>query len=98
MGFETKNNIEQKPEENRVEMQSESLEKGVGIMGEAADYSGAVKKTSAEEIRLVRKLDFRIMPTLWAMYFLNYVRVRFLDSVIQTDLTSSIEMPLRKLG
>ncbi|KFA71228.1 hypothetical protein S40288_03857 [Stachybotrys chartarum IBT 40288] len=73
MGFDTKNNTEQKPEENRVEMQSEPLEKGVGIMGEVADYSGAVKKTSAEEIRLVRKLDFRIMPTLWAMYFLNYL-------------------------
>jgi hypothetical protein len=40
---------------------------------EGADYSGAVKKTSPEEIALVRKLDFRIMPTLWAMYFLNYV-------------------------
>lgn len=38
-----------------------------------ADYSGATKKTSAEEIALVRKLDYRIMPTLWAMYFLNYV-------------------------
>lgn len=34
------------------------------------DYSGAVKKTSEEEIRLVRKLDWRIMSILWAMYFL----------------------------
>jgi hypothetical protein len=34
------------------------------------DYSGAVKKTSPEEIRLVRKMDIRIMSTLWAMYFL----------------------------
>lgn len=40
---------------------------------EGADYSGAVKKTSPEEIKLVRKLDWRIMPTLWCMYFLNYV-------------------------
>lgn len=38
-----------------------------------ADYSGAVQKTSPEEIKLVRKLDWRIMPTLWCMYFLNYV-------------------------
>lgn len=40
---------------------------------EGADYSGAVKKTSPEEFGLVRKLDWHIMPTLWAMYFLNYV-------------------------
>lgn len=37
------------------------------------DYAGAVAKTDQDEIRLVRKLDFRIMPTLWAMYFL-YVK------------------------
>jgi hypothetical protein len=35
-----------------------------------ADYSGASEKTDPEEIALVRKLDWRIMPTLWAMYFL----------------------------
>jgi hypothetical protein len=39
-----------------------------------ADYSGAVAKTTPEEIALVKKLDYRIMPILWAMYFLNYVR------------------------
>jgi hypothetical protein len=38
-----------------------------------ADYSGAVRKTDAKEIALVRKLDWRIMPILWVMYFLNYV-------------------------
>lgn len=37
------------------------------------DYSGAVGKTDPIEIALVRKLDMRIMPTLWAMYFLNYL-------------------------
>ncbi|KAL1632174.1 hypothetical protein SLS56_003908 [Neofusicoccum ribis] len=37
------------------------------------DYSGAVAKTDPEEIALVKKLDYRIMPTLWAMYFLNYL-------------------------
>lgn len=35
-----------------------------------ADYSGAVKKSSPEEIKLVKKLDRRIMGILWAMYFL----------------------------
>lgn len=34
------------------------------------DYSGAVAKTDASEIALVRKLDLRIMPTLFVMYFL----------------------------
>lgn len=32
------------------------------------DYSGAQAKSSAEEIRLVRKLDFIILPTLWIMW------------------------------
>ena len=35
-----------------------------------ADYSGAVAKTDPEEIALVRKLDCRIMPALFCMYFL----------------------------
>lgn len=34
------------------------------------DYSGAVAKTDEAEIALVRKLDRRILPILWAMYFL----------------------------
>ncbi|KAJ4303344.1 hypothetical protein N0V90_002237 [Kalmusia sp. IMI 367209] len=37
------------------------------------DYSGAVQKTNPEEIKLVRKLDIRIMTILWCMYFLNYL-------------------------
>ncbi|KAL4872134.1 hypothetical protein BDV12DRAFT_7057 [Aspergillus spectabilis] len=37
------------------------------------DYSGATKKTDPAEIRLVRKLDIWIMPTLWLMYWLNYL-------------------------
>ncbi|OBU00172.1 hypothetical protein VE01_01727 [Pseudogymnoascus verrucosus] len=36
-----------------------------------SDYSGAVQKTDAAEIALVRKLDMRIMPALFCMYFLN---------------------------
>lgn len=52
----------------------------------AADYSGAVKKTDPKEIALVKKLDYRIMPILWAMYFMNYV------SVSQGSLCSAKEM------
>lgn len=37
------------------------------------DYTGVARKTDPEEIKLVRKLDWRIMPTLCVMYFLNYV-------------------------
>lgn len=39
----------------------------------AGDYSGAIAKADPKEIALVRKLDKRIMPTLWCMYFMNYV-------------------------
>ncbi|KAH9434782.1 hypothetical protein MCOR02_003745 [Pyricularia oryzae] len=41
--------------------------------GEKRDYSGAVTTTDPAEKALVRKLDWRIMPTLCVMYFLNYV-------------------------
>ena len=39
----------------------------------AVDYAGGSAKTNPLEIALVRKLDVRIMPTLWAMYFMNYL-------------------------
>ncbi|KAL5439227.1 hypothetical protein PMIN07_010712 [Paraphaeosphaeria minitans] len=38
---------------------------------EGGDYSGAATKTDPAEIALVRKLDFRIMPALFCLYFLN---------------------------
>ncbi|KAH7124176.1 MFS transporter [Dendryphion nanum] len=37
------------------------------------DYSGAVMKKSTAEIKLVKKLDLWIMPTLWLMFWLNYL-------------------------
>lgn len=74
MGSDEKRNSAERPHEAQLEMTpSAGLEKGGVLAGEEADYSGAVKKSDPEEIRLVRKLDYRIMPTLWAMYFLNYV-------------------------
>jgi hypothetical protein len=51
-------------------------EKGQG------DYSGATAKTDPREIKLVRKLDMRIMPIMWAMYFLNYVSKASIPSQI----------------
>jgi len=40
---------------------------------QVGDYSGAVAKSDPKEIALVRKLDKRLMPILWAMYFMNYL-------------------------
>ncbi|KAF1831190.1 MFS general substrate transporter [Decorospora gaudefroyi] len=37
------------------------------------DYAGAQAKSDPDEIALVRKIDWRLMPTLCSMYFLNYV-------------------------
>jgi hypothetical protein len=48
------------------------------LADEKGDYSGATAKTDAREIALVRKLDMRIMPIMWAMYFLNYVSKRLI--------------------
>ncbi|GJC77325.1 hypothetical protein ColLi_00163 [Colletotrichum liriopes] len=55
--------LESKPNDNFVEMSTEDEKSGVLQPG--ADYSGAIAKSSPEEIALVRKLDLRIMPTLW---------------------------------
>lgn len=41
-----------------------------GENSKQGDYSGAVNKTDKVEIALVRKLDMRIMPALFCMYFL----------------------------
>ncbi|KAH7256012.1 major facilitator superfamily domain-containing protein [Fusarium tricinctum] len=66
--------IEHKHEPDLTNMSvADHVEKSGVLMDSEADYSGAVKKTDQAEIRLVRKLDFRIMPILWAMYFLNYL-------------------------
>jgi MFS family permease len=40
---------------------------------ERIDYSGAREKTDPAEIALVKKLDRWIMPTLWIMYWFNYL-------------------------
>ena len=44
-----------------------------GDASQVADYAGGSAKTDPLEISLVRKLDIRIMPTLWSMYFMNYL-------------------------
>ena len=52
-----------------IDTKSEVLEKDDANR----DYAGAAAKTDPAEIALVRKLDYRILPTLFVMYFLNYV-------------------------
>lgn len=37
------------------------------------DYSGSHAKTDPAEIKLVKKLDIWILPTLWLMYWLNFL-------------------------
>ena len=65
-------NFDVKPMSERLETFSEKGSKN-DVEAKGADYSGAVEKTDPKEINLVRKLDWRIMPLLWCMYFLNYV-------------------------
>lgn len=61
----------------RASRDDEKLEHWVDTEDEKADpnsqkvdYSGAALETSPEEVKLVNKLDWRIMPCLWSMYFL----------------------------
>lgn len=42
-----------------------------------ADYAGAVSKTDAAEIALCRKLDRRVLPVLWTMYYLYGSEARY---------------------
>ncbi|KAH7028837.1 major facilitator superfamily domain-containing protein [Microdochium trichocladiopsis] len=57
------------------------------------DHTGSHMKTDPAEIALVRKLDWRIMPTLCFMYFLNYIDRNALASArlngIEKDLGMS---------
>jgi hypothetical protein len=54
----------------QVENAGQDVEKVGNARAIRGDYAGAVAKTDPAEIALVRKMDWRIMPTLWAMYFL----------------------------
>lgn len=61
----------EKPESTETEVVSE---KAIQIQhmdpDGLGDYSGAVAKTDEAEIALCRKLDRRVLPVLWAMYYL----------------------------
>ncbi|KAH7001142.1 major facilitator superfamily domain-containing protein [Ilyonectria destructans] len=59
------------------------------------DETGAHKKTDPAEIRLVRKLDWIILPMLWIMYWFNYLDrnaitvARLDDMEAELNLTST---------
>lgn len=53
------------------------------------DYAGAAAKTDPAEIKLVRKLDYRILPTLFVMYFLNYVDSKLIPQPTSDPTNSS---------
>lgn len=60
------------PEKNKTDgpssQQVESIfEKNGTEAATDGDYSGATAKSDPKEIALVKKLDYRIMPILWAM-------------------------------
>ncbi|KAM5432485.1 hypothetical protein McanMca71_004359 [Microsporum canis] len=59
--------------DNQVERTTTEDKTDEKIPAQDRDYAGAVTNLSPEEIRLVRKLDWRIMPMLTFMYFLNYI-------------------------
>lgn len=46
---------------------------GVEDVETARDGFGARKKVDPKEIKLVRKLDWYMMPSLWLMYFFNFL-------------------------
>lgn len=54
------------------------------------DYSGAVKKRDAVEDALVKKLDWIIIPTLWLMYWLNYLDRNAIATARLNDLEEDL--------
>lgn len=56
------------------------------------DHTGSARKTDPREIALVRKLDYRIMPTLCVMYFLNYIDRNALASARLNNIEKDLGM------
>ncbi|KAF4872354.1 putative transporter [Colletotrichum siamense] len=78
----------EKPQSDHVETEDQENKP-------AADHTGTRHKTNPDEIRLVRSIDWKMMPILWLMYWLNYldrnaITVARLDSLEQDlNLTST---------
>lgn len=78
----------EKPQSDHVEMEDQANKP-------ATDHTGTRGKTNQDEIRLVRSIDWKMMPILWLMYCLNYldrnaITVARLDSLEEDlNLTST---------
>lgn len=73
-----------------AELHRSKSNKDTAIFENDLDYAGATQKTDPIEIALVKKLDYRIMPTLWAMYFLNYLDRNAIASARLNDLEKDL--------
>ncbi|KAJ4375478.1 hypothetical protein N0V86_007009 [Didymella sp. IMI 355093] len=62
------------------------------VAGGNVDYTGSVAKTDPKEIALVRKIDWRLMPTLCTMYFLNYVDRNAIAQARLNNLERDLDM------
>ncbi|KNG90930.1 hypothetical protein ANOM_000674 [Aspergillus nomiae NRRL 13137] len=83
-------NTDEKPE--TVHREYTLGQDGVKSPQHRGDYSGARKKTDPVEIRLVRKLDTWIMPTLWLMYWLNYLDRNAIALARLNDLEEDLDL------
>ncbi|KAF2849164.1 MFS general substrate transporter [Plenodomus tracheiphilus IPT5] len=57
---------------------------------DGVDYTGAFSKTDPAEIALVRKLDMRVMPALFCMYFLNKLDQNAIANARLNDLEKDL--------
>ena len=63
----------EKAKQHGVLPPADQVEEILKVDSAIRDYSGAHEKTDPREIKLVKKLDWWIMPILWLMYWLNYL-------------------------
>jgi len=96
--------------EKHASMQVEFADEKKLEQSTQGDYSGAVAKTDKAEIALVKKLDRRIMPALFVMYFLyvgsindyvavtNHLRNKLDQNALANAKLNTIEKDLKLKG
>lgn len=60
--------------------------------GAPTDYAGAHSKTDPREIKLVRKLDWIMLPVLWLMYWFNYLDRNAITVAVLDDLETELNL------
>ncbi|KAK6361234.1 hypothetical protein TWF730_004976 [Orbilia blumenaviensis] len=82
--------VERTEKKGEVEcIESINGQKDVSNKGQRDHFGSALERGSAENA-LVRKLDWRIMPTLWVMYFLNYLDRNAITSARLNNLENDL--------